>query len=90
MTTQLSELQLYFKKCSDCSLHPDYTARLHALLDQPLTQELVDFLCEKATSTKHWPALRFEHLRILLLNQSSRSFDLKQWYFDGWKRSRRL
>ncbi len=90
MTTQLSELQRYSKLCSDWLLHPEYTVRLQALLDQPLTQELVDFLCEKATSTKRWPALRFEHLRILLLNQSSRSFDLKQWYFDGWKRSRRL
>ncbi len=90
MSTQIAELQLYFKKCSDCSLHSEYTVRLHALLDHPLTQELVDYLCEKATSTKHWPVLRFEHLRILLLNQSSRNFDLKQWYFDSWKRSRRL
>lgn len=90
MTTQLSELQHYFKKCSDCSLHPDYIVRMRALLDQPLTQELVDYLCEKSTSTKHWPELRFAHLRILLLNQSSHSFDLKQWYFDSWKRSRRL
>ena len=84
MTTQLSELQHYFKKCSDCSLHPDYIVRMRALLDQPLTQELVDYLCEKSTSTKHWPELRFAHLRILLLNQSSHSFDLKQWYFDSW------
>lgn len=90
MTTQLSELQFYFKKCSDCALHPEYTARLHALLDQPLTQELVDYLCEKAASAKHWPELRFAHLRILLLNETARAFDLKQWYLDGWKRSRRL
>ena len=71
MTTQLSELQFYFKKCSDCALHPEYTARLHALLDQPLTQELVDYLCEKAASAKHWPELRFAHLRILLLAGSA-------------------
>ena len=90
MTPQLSDLQLDFKKCSDCMLHPEYTARLHALLNQPLTQELVDYLCEKATSTKHWPELRFAHLRILLLNSSSRDFDMKQWYFDSWKKSRRL
>ena len=90
MATQLSELQSDFKKCSDWLLHPEYTVRLHTLLDQPLTQELVDYLCEKATSTKHWPELRFAHLRILLLNQSSRNFNLKQWYFDSWKRSRRL
>lgn len=78
MTTQLSELQFYFKKCSDCALYPEYTARLHALLDQPLTQELVDYLCEKTTSAKHWPELRFAHLRILLLNETARAFDLKQ------------
>ena len=86
----LVELRYYFQKCSDCSLHPAYKQRLELLTDLPLTQGLVDYLCEKATSTKHWPELRFAHLRILLLNESSRSFDLKQWYLDGWKRSRRL
>lgn len=86
----LSELRSYFKKCSDCSLHPEYQRRLDALMNHPLTQELADFLCDKATSKKHWPELRFAHLRILLLNESSRSFDLKQWYLDGWKRNRRL
>lgn len=88
MDAAVVELQAWFGRCSGSSLHPEYQLRLNALLVQPMTQELIDFLCDKATDVKLWPELRFEHLRILLLNESAWAFELKQWYLNGWKRGR--
>ena len=48
----LSELERTFKKCSDCLLHPDYIANLNKLNNIELSQELIDYLCDKATSKK--------------------------------------
>lgn len=90
MITILPELEKSFEKCSDCLLHPQYQLLLNQLLDYPLTEDLVAFLCEKATSKKHFCEIRFEHLRILLLNSSVRQYDLKQFFFDCQKRCRRL
>lgn len=90
MADLLPQLEAMFKRCSDCLLHPEYKSLLRQLETTPLTEELVRFLCDKATSKKHWPNIRAAHLRILLLNETSRSFDLKQWYLDGFKKSRRL
>lgn len=86
----LSELEKKFKKCSDCGLHPEYVALLKQLDNMNLTQELVDFLCAKATSKKHIWEIRFDHLRILLRNPSSQVFDLKGFYLENLKKSRRL
>ena len=86
----LSALERTFKKCSDCLLHPDYNANLKKLDDIDLTQELIDYLCDKTTSKKHIWEIRLEHLRILLLNPSAKAFDLKDFYFENLKKCRRL
>ena len=86
----LSELERTFKKCSDCLLHPDYIANLNKLNNIELSQELIDYLCDKATSKKHIWEIRFDHLRILLLNPSAKAFDLKEFYFENLKKCRRL
>lgn len=85
----LSELERTFQKCSDCGLHPEYAALLKKLDNLKLTQELVDFLCAKATSKKHIWEIRFDHLRVLLRNPSSKVFDLKDFYLENLKKSRR-
>ena len=86
----LSELERTFKKCSDCSMHPNYIANLDKLYNIELSQELIDYLCDKATSKKHIWEIRFDHLRILLLNPSAKAFDLKEFYYDNLKKCRRL
>lgn len=86
----LSELERTFALCSDCLLHPEYTKLLKKLENIHLSQELVDFLCAKATSNKHIWELRFAHLRILLRNPSAQAFDLKEFYLENIKKSRRL
>ena len=86
----LSELERTFKKCSDCLLHPDYIANLNKLYNIELSQELIDYLCNKITSKKHIWEIRFDHLRILLLNPSAKTFDLKSFYYENLKKCRRL
>ena len=90
MSYLVSELERTLKKCSDCLLHPEYVEQLNLLYKLPLNQELVDYLCAKATSKKHIWETRFDHLRILLLNPTSRAFDLKTFYLENLKKSRRL
>ncbi len=86
----VEKLEYWFSKCSDCLLHPEYTKLLDELYNYELNQEIIDFLCDKATAKKHWCELRFEHLKILLLNPSASQYDLKQFYLDSLKRCRRL
>ncbi len=86
----VNNLNLWFSKCSDCLLHPEYEKLLYKLYDYQLTQEIIDFLCDKATSKKHFCEIRFQHLKVLLLNKSAFKFDLKQFYLDNLKKSRRL
>jgi len=86
----IAELEYWFSKSSEGLLHPEYKKRLDALYDCELNQELIDYLCDKATSKKHWCEVRFEHLKILLLNKSAYDYDLKQFYFDALNRFRRL
>lgn len=86
---RVSDLERSFQNCSDCILHPDYTEQLKKLDTITFTQELVDYLCEKATSKKHIWEIRFEHLRLLLCNPSSQAFDLKNFYFTNLQKSRR-
>ena len=86
----LSELEHTFKKCSDCLLHPDYIVLINKLYDITLSQEHIDYLCNKITSRKHIWEIRFNHLRILLLNPSAKAFDLKEFYFENIKNCRQL
>jgi len=86
----LSELECTFKKCSDCLLHPDYIASLNKLCNIELSQELIDYLCNRITSKNHIWEIRFNHLRILLLNPSAKAFDLKEFYYENLKKCRRL
>lgn len=86
----IEKLEYGFSKCSDCLLHPEYKKLLQELYTYDLTQELIDFLCDKTTSKKHWCEIRFEHLKILLLNKSALNYDLKTFYFDCLKKCRRL
>ena len=85
----LTQLESTFQKCSDCLLHPEYPPLLQQLDDMVLTQPLVDYLCDKATSKKHIWEIRFMHLRILLRNPSAQSFDLKGFYKANIGKSRR-
>lgn len=86
----VEKLEYWFSKCSDCLLHPEYNKLLNELYNFELNQEIIDFLCDKATTKKHWCELRFEHLKILLLNPNASQYDLKQFYLDSLKRCRRL
>lgn len=86
----LSELERTFKRCSDSSLHTEYITNLNKLYNTELSQELIDYLCDKATSKKHIWEIRFDHLRILLLNPSAKAFDLKAFYYENLKKCRRL
>jgi len=86
----LDQLNTAYNKCSDCLLHPEYAHLLNTLSSLELTEALVDFLCTRVTSNKHIWEIRFEHLRILLLNNSTRCFDLKKFFLDNYKKSRRL
>ena len=86
----LLKLERTFTKCSDYGLLPEYVILFNKLYDIELSKELVEYLCDKATSKKHIWEIRFDHLRILLLNPSARKFDLKAFYLENLKRSRRL
>ncbi|MBR4950157.1 MAG: hypothetical protein IKZ25_05205, partial [Clostridia bacterium] len=55
-----------------------------------LTQEIINFLCDKATSKNHWLEIRFQHLKILLLNKSASNYDLKLFYYESSRKCRRL
>ena len=86
----VEQLEYWFSKSSDCLLHYEYIKMLKELLHCDLDQEIIDFLCEKATSKKHWCEIRSEHVKILLLNKSSYKYDLKQFYYENAKKARRL
>ena len=86
----LEELDRTSKKCSDCLLHPEYEALLRKLESMELTRETVDFLCDNIASKKHIWEIRFRHLQVLLRNPSAGKFDLKEFYLQNFKRSRRI
>ena len=86
----LHKLNESYKKCSNCILHQDYLLFLNRLNHCELTKECIDFLCEKSTSKKHIWEIRFEHLKILLLNKSAQNFDLKDFYLSNINKCRRL
>lgn len=86
----LQELEHLFKKCSDYMLDPDYILLLNKLYDVELSQELVSYLCEKSILKKFAWERRLDHLRILLINPSAKMYDLKAFYYENIKKSRRL
>ena len=86
----LSKLEIYFKKCSDCILDPEYISLLKELYSIKLSKDHIDYLCDKVISKRHIWEIRFDHLRILLLNTSATEYDLKAFYFENLKKCRRL
>ena len=86
----LSDLEQAFEKCSDCILSENYLSALNDLISIELSQEIINYLCEKVISKKHIWEIRFDHLRVLLLNKSSKNFDLKQFYYENAKKCRTL
>lgn len=86
----LSGLERAYKRCSDGLLHPEYVSLLNKLYDIKLSKDHIDYLCDKVVSPKHIWEIRFEHLRILLLNPSAAAYDLKAFYFENFKKCRIL
>lgn len=68
-----------------------YEQYLRLLRTEPLTQELVDYLCAQIDNprSKRSCALRFIHLQPLFLNPTAAEFDLKDYLYDHLKKSRR-
>lgn len=90
MLPNVAALEQAFKRCSDCMLHDDYLPLLEQLIEGELTEEHVNYLCEKCLSKKHIWEIRFEHLRVLLLNPTTKQFDLKAFFEQRTKAARRL
>jgi hypothetical protein len=86
----LFELERTYKKCADWKLHDEHRQLLNELCYMELTKEIIDFLCEKIISKKHFWDVRFEYLRVLIVNPSSIKFELKDFYLGALKRSRRM
>ena len=86
----LLELDRAFKMCSDCILHPEYISLINKLNNIKLSKVHIDYLCDKVISKKHIWEIRFEHLRILLLNPSATEYNLKAFYYENLKKCRRL
>ena len=55
-----------------------------------LSAELINYLCEMITSKKHIWEIQFMHLRVLLLNPSANTFDLKHFYLENLRKCRKL
>lgn len=68
-----------------------YEQYLRLLRTEPLTQELVDYLCSQIDNPKSKRSceLRFIHLQPLFLNSTAVDFDLKDYIYDHLKKSRR-
>jgi len=67
---------------SDYYLPDDrYERYLHLCYTEPLTQELVDYLCSQIDNptNKRSCQLRFIHLQPLFLNPTAKNFDLKDY-----------
>lgn len=65
-----------------------YLRRLHT---EPLTQELVDYLCQQIDNPKSKRSceLRFIHLQPLFLNPTVKEFDLKDYLYSHISKCRR-
>lgn len=69
-----------------------YEQYLRWCYNEPLTQELVDYLCSQIDNPKNKRSceLRFIHLRPLFLNPTAENFDLKEYLFAHISKCRRL
>lgn len=69
-----------------------YEKHLYKLRTEPLTQELVDYLCSQIDNPKSKKDcnLRFIHLQPLFLNPTTQSFDLKRYIYEHIVKTRRL
>lgn len=90
MQVTLEALENEVKKCSDGFLTREYREMLDTLDYEPLTQELVDYLCKMVVAKKYFWEIHFEHLRPLLLNPMAKQFDLMCFFAERFSRSRRL
>jgi hypothetical protein len=68
-----------------------YEQHLRKLWSMPLTDEIVTYLCEQIDNpkSKRDCDLRFIHLRPLILNPTTKLFDLKQYFLNHLIKSRR-
>lgn len=71
---------------------PCYEQLLRRARTEPLTQALVDYLCEKIDLPKNQKSceLRFIHLQPLMLNPTAKNFDLGPYFKEHAVKSRRL
>ena len=90
MNNYVEKLEKAFENCSDCMLSEEYRSLLNGLADKQLTEEEIYFLCEKISLKEFIWEIRFEHLRVLLLNKSSYSYDLQSFYSNEIKKSRKI
>ena len=90
MFVTVDKLEAALKWCSDGHLTDEYQMMLDTLDQAPLTKELVDYLCNLIVAKKYVWEIHFAHLRPLLLNPTAVQFDLKSFYEERFKRSRRL
>lgn len=69
-----------------------YEQYLHRLRTEPLTQELIEYLCMQIDNpkSKRDCELRFIHLQPLFLNPSATNFNLKEYLHKHITKSRRL
>ena len=69
-----------------------YEQYLHQLYTEPLTQELVDYLCFQIDNPKNKKSceLRFIHLQPLFINPSVQNFDLKEYLHSHITKCKRL
>ena len=69
-----------------------YERYLRQLYTEPLTQELVDYLCSQIDNPKSQRSceLRFIHLQPLFINSSVQNFDLKEYLYFHIVKCRRL
>ena len=69
-----------------------YDNILRLLRTEPLTQELVDYLCSQIDNPKSKRSceLRFIHLQPLFLNPSTLNFDLKEYLYSHITKCKRL
>ena len=80
-------------KYSDYYLPYDrYERYLRQLYTEPLTQELVNYLCSQIDNPKSKRSceLRFIHLKPLFINPSAHNFDLKEYLYSHIIKCRRL
>ena len=69
-----------------------YERYLRQCYTEPLTPELVDYLCSQIDSPKNKRSceLRFIHLQPLFLNPTAKNFDLKEYLCSHISKCRRL